>query len=128
MKPTRSLLVSWLLGAGVVALVTFSFEALSARETAAARGPATAAASSVVTAHAPACPSTTEAVRCPATGATAYSTSASGRCPVTGATAGSATPSARCPVSGATATPSAPSARCPAGGNASGLLRPGLRV
>jgi hypothetical protein len=135
-KPNRSLLVSWLLGATVVALVTFSFEALSAREASPARCPASGTASASVTAHvpAPASPATTESGRCPATGTTgstgttARSTSPSARCPVTGATTRSATPSVRCPVTGATAQPADPSGRCPVGGNTSGLLRPGLRV
>jgi hypothetical protein len=127
MKPARSLLVSWLLGATVVALVTFSFEALSEREVTEAIGPASASVTSVVTAHAPASPAATQEARCPATGATAHSATVTARCPV-GATAGSAASSDRCPATGATATPPAPTDRCPAGGNASGLLRPGLRV
>ena len=44
LRPRRSLLVSWLLGASVVALVTFSFEALSAREAAPDLCPAAGAA------------------------------------------------------------------------------------
>jgi hypothetical protein len=112
MKPNRSLLVSWLLGASVVALVTFSFEALSAREASPASCPASGKASAVFAAQVPSCPATAEQGRCPATGATARST----------------TPSARCPVTGATAQPAAPSGRCPAAGDASDLLRPGLRL
>lgn len=128
MKHSRSLLVSWLLGATVVALVTFSFEALSEREGGAAAGSPVAAAYSVVTADAPACPAKTTAARCPATGATARSTAAPGRCPVSGATAGPAAPSSRCPVSGATAAPAFPSGRCPAGGGSSVPLRTGHTI
>lgn len=128
MKPTRSLIVSWLLGASVVALVTFSFEALSAREPSPARCPANGTASAVVAAQVPSCPATMEKSRCPATGATARSTTPSVRCPATGVTARSTSATSRCPATGATAQPAAPTGRCPAGGNASGLLRPGLRV
>lgn len=81
MKPTRSLLVSWLLGASVVALVTFSFEALSAREAATATCPATGAMVSTATTDSSICPAMEESLRCPATGATASPAAPSGRCP-----------------------------------------------
>lgn len=148
MKPSRSLLVSWLLGATVVALVTFSFEALSERESFRADRPSTEAVTTVVAAYSPASAATAERGRCPATGALAPSTKASGRCPVSGATAGPATaekgrcpvtgqtaggaaPSARCPVTGASARPAGPatpSGRCPAGGDPSVPLRAGHTI
>lgn len=112
MKLTRSVLVSWLLGATFVGLVTFSFEALSAREAPAARCPVTGATSAARATTSSTCPAMTAGVRCPAAGAMAMPAPAS----------------ARCPVSGSTTSPVVPPGRCPAGGDASGLARPGLRV
>ncbi len=86
MKPSRSLLVSWLLGASVVALVTFSFEALSARDAAPARCPVTGAVSSTGAPASPTCPAMQGTVRCPVTGATATPAAPRGRCPAGGDT------------------------------------------
>ncbi len=83
-KPSRSLIVSWLLGASVVALVTFSFEALSAREAGTGRCPVTSAVSSPGGTGSPACPAMERAPRCPATGATAAPAAPLGRCPAGG--------------------------------------------
>ncbi len=84
MKPSRSLIVSWLLGASVVALVTFSFEALSARESAPIRCPATGAMSPKGAPSSPACTAVKGPVRCPVSGATATPSALRGRCPAGG--------------------------------------------
>jgi hypothetical protein len=81
MKLNRSLLVSWLLGASVVALVTFSFEALSARGPAPNRCPATGALSSAGATTSSTCPAMEGKARCPVTGATATPAAPRGRCP-----------------------------------------------
>ncbi|HYN42954.1 MAG TPA: hypothetical protein VE129_14340 [Thermoanaerobaculia bacterium] len=83
MKPTRSLLVSWLLGASVVALVTFSFDALSARDAAPIRCPATGAMLSTGSPASSTCPAMEGSFRCP-TGATATPSAPRGRCPAGG--------------------------------------------
>jgi hypothetical protein len=84
MKPSRSLVVSWLLGASVVALVTFSFEALSAREAAQGRCPVTGAVALAVETDPPTCPAMRGKVRRPTTGDTARPAVTSGRCPAAG--------------------------------------------
>ncbi len=84
MKPKRSHLVSWLLGASVVALVTFSFDALSARGSEPNRCPATGAMSSVGAPAASSCPAMKGKTRCPVTGATATPAAPRGRCPAGG--------------------------------------------
>ena len=83
MKPRRSLLVSWLLGASVVALVTFSFDALSAREAAPIRCPVTGAMPSTGSPASSTCPAMEEKFRCP-TGATDAPSAPRGRCPAGG--------------------------------------------
>jgi len=88
LRTRRSLLVSWLLGASVVAFVTFSFEALSAREAAPDRCLVTgeiASCAAKASSSRPARPRTevrTEA-RCPAW-ATAVPAMQLGRCPAAG--------------------------------------------
>ncbi|MBK9374424.1 MAG: hypothetical protein IPN03_12010 [Holophagales bacterium] len=81
MKPTRSLIVSWLLGASVVALVTFSFEALSAREAETATRPVTGAVVLTGTTGSSGCPAMEGTLRCPASGVTASPAAPSDRCP-----------------------------------------------
>jgi hypothetical protein len=83
-RPSRSLIVSWLLGASFVALVTFSFEALSAREAAQGRCPITGAVALAAETDPPTCPRMEERLRCPATGATSAPSVPSGRCPAGG--------------------------------------------
>lgn len=84
MRPSRSLIVSWLLGASFVALVTFSFEALSARDAAQGRCPVTGAVALAVETDPPTCPAVEGRLRCPATGARSSPAVPSGRCPAAG--------------------------------------------
>lgn len=84
-RPARSFLVTWLIGAGFGALVTLSFEALSAR------------------------PDAPAPLRCPVTGAVADDVD---RCPVTGADA--AEPSCPASGANEGEAPSVPHGRCPA--------------
>ncbi len=86
MKLQRSVLVSWLLGASVVALVTFSFDALSARDAAPVRCPVTGAVSSTGAPASSTCPAMEGSLRCPVTGSTAAPAAPRGRCPVGGDT------------------------------------------
>jgi len=69
-RPGRSLIVTWLLAASVVVLVTISFEALSANAGASKRCPATGAAALTAETASPACPALERRPRCPASGAT----------------------------------------------------------
>jgi hypothetical protein len=87
-RPSRSLIVSWLLGASFVALVTFSFEALSARDAAQSRCPVTGAVALDGQSDPATCPAMETSVRCPATGATSAPVVPSGRCPAGGGASG----------------------------------------
>ena len=80
-RPGRSLIVTWLLGASVVVLVTISFEALSANAGAPKRCPVTGAAAFTAETASPACPALERRPRCPATGATAAPETPLRRCP-----------------------------------------------
>lgn len=84
LKPRRSLLVSWLLGAFVVALVTFSFDALSARNAASIRCPATGATSFTGAPASATCPAMEGRVHCPVSGAPATPSAPRSRCPAGG--------------------------------------------
>ena len=83
-RPSRSLIVSWLLGASFVALVTFSFEALSARDAVKGRCPVTGAVALAAETDPPTCPAMRGKVRRPTTGDTARPAVPSGRCPAAG--------------------------------------------
>lgn len=96
MKTRRSLLVSWLLGASAVALLTLSFEGLSAREKEESRSPATGAISAATAPSAPAGPAARDrdAGRCPAAPAVVTDD----RCPAAGRSFRRATPPPGCPA------------------------------